>query len=124
MTQGGELRAGDWPADARALLDKAAKQFRFYEEQHMAKKTPEAYEKAKVNGALAHEIECYLALTENLPRPNIRDEALEEAVRAVESLPAEILEMWDRPGGPPGNGYRPLKQADCVAVIRALKGGR
>ncbi len=28
--------------------------------------------------------------------------------------------MWDRPGGPPGNGSRPSKPADAAAAIRAL----
>jgi Lar family restriction alleviation protein len=46
--------------DGRALLADAAKQFRFYEEAHRAKGTPEAYEKSKINGEFAHRIECFL----------------------------------------------------------------
>lgn len=41
----------------RRLLVTAAKQFRFYEEQHRAKKTPDADAKAEVNRAMAQKLE-------------------------------------------------------------------
>lgn len=41
----------------RLLLVGAAKQFRFYEEQHRAKKTPDADAKAEVNRAMAQKLE-------------------------------------------------------------------
>lgn len=44
----------------RRLLEKVAATFRRYEELHRAKGTEDAYEKSKANGALAHEIECFL----------------------------------------------------------------
>lgn len=47
----------------RAHLDKAAKQFRFYEQQHLAKGTEESKAKADVNGDLAEELELVLADT-------------------------------------------------------------
>ncbi len=46
-------------------------------------------------------------------------EGLEDAAIAIEMMPEEIL-FWDRPGGPPGNGYRPITRADMAATIRAL----
>lgn len=64
------------------LLEKAAKQFRFYEEQHRAKGTPEAYEKSKVNGAMAHEIECYLSLA----TPDPLTAKLVEALQNIRAL--------------------------------------
>jgi hypothetical protein len=73
---------------ARELLDKAAKQFRFYEDQHRNKTVPwntmltttldpderarltddieATLQKATVNGALAHEIEMFLNTGERL----------------------------------------------------------
>lgn len=53
---------GEDTADAALdLLRKAATQFRFYEQQHMAKpETPDTIAKACANGDLADEIETYL----------------------------------------------------------------
>lgn len=42
------------------LAGKAAAQFRFYEQQHLAKNTPDADAKAEVNAALATEFEAAL----------------------------------------------------------------
>lgn len=47
----------------RATLTKVAKQFRFYEEQHWAKKTKAADDKAVVNAHLAQECEDTLEAT-------------------------------------------------------------
>lgn len=47
------LRAG-------ALLEKCRAQFKFYEQNHMAKQTTESLEKAKVNAKTAKEIEDFL----------------------------------------------------------------
>lgn len=47
--------------DPTALLAKAGRQFRMYEQQHLAKKTPESDAKADVNRQLAEEIEQLLA---------------------------------------------------------------
>ena len=54
------------------------------------------------------------------------DRAIPEAVReacakVAEEYPAEILTFWDRPGGPPGNGYRPTNGKDIAAAIRAME---
>lgn len=45
----------------RYMLHECGQQFRFYQRQHEAKKTPEANEKAKVNEKLADRIEALLA---------------------------------------------------------------
>lgn len=45
---------------AQGLLRKAARQFRFYEKNHLAKGTTESTVKAHVNGRLALEIELFL----------------------------------------------------------------
>lgn len=47
----------------RAILHKAAAQFRFYEKQHIAKGTPESFAKADVNALLAKECEDVLETT-------------------------------------------------------------
>jgi hypothetical protein len=39
------------------MLEKAGKQFRYYEQQHRLKQTPEGNQKAQVNGDLAGQIE-------------------------------------------------------------------
>lgn len=44
-----------------ALTEKAGAQFRFYEQQHRAKSTPDADAKAEVNATLATEFEAALA---------------------------------------------------------------
>jgi hypothetical protein len=37
----------------------------------------------------------------------------------AEEMPSSVLAMWERPGGPPGNGYRPTSGKDIAAAIRA-----
>lgn len=46
--------------EAENLLAECAKQFRFYEASHQAKCTPEGYEKAAVNRAIAQKIEEFI----------------------------------------------------------------
>jgi hypothetical protein len=53
-----------------------------------------------------------------------RRAGLEEAAKVVEATPTTILQFWDRPGGPPGNGYRATTGADFAAAIRALATGK
>ncbi len=43
----------------------------------------------------------------------------ERCARVAETAPAECLHMWDRPGGPPGNGWRRTTGADIAKLIRA-----
>lgn len=50
----------------------------------------------------------------------LRERVLEEAARLMETYPDQVLRMWDRPGGPPGNGYGPATNADRAAAIRAF----
>lgn len=46
---------------------------------------------------------------------------LEEAAKVAENFPARLLSMWERPGGPPGNGYVGVNgQAYIAQAIRAL----
>ncbi|WP_378779409.1 hypothetical protein [Methylorubrum suomiense] len=47
-------------------------------------------------------------------------EMRERAAHAVGSLPSQILFLYGRPGGPPGNGYRPLDGNYAAQVVRAL----
>lgn len=49
-----------------------------------------------------------------------RTEGMEAAAKCAEQFGDRILHMWERPGGPPGNGYRALRGADVAAAIRAL----
>lgn len=49
--------------------------------------------------------------------------AIEDAARLAEEMEEEILIFWDRPGGPPGNGYRNTKPKDVAAAIRKLAPG-
>ena len=51
-------------------------------------------------------------------RAALRAETERCAMIAAE-MPPTILQMWDRPGGPPGNGYRPIAGPDIAAAIRA-----
>jgi hypothetical protein len=52
-----------------------------------------------------------------------RDAALEDAAQAADQFTEpRILAMWDRPGGPPGNGYVPLRGKHIALAIRALIG--
>lgn len=41
-----------------------------------------------------------------------------EAARITLSHPDSVLQFWDRPGGPPGNGWRATKPADIASAIR------
>lgn len=51
-------------------------------------------------------------------------EAEQEAIAALfDNVGDEILTMWDRPGGPPGNGYVRLTGKLVAATIRARKEG-
>lgn len=43
----------------------------------------------------------------------------EECAKIVETIPEQVIEFWERPGGPPGNGTRPLKRSDIAAAIRS-----
>jgi hypothetical protein len=61
--------------------------------------------------ALEHMIEQALLAAEKRGR--------EEAAKIVEQMPDQMLHFWDRPGGPPGNGYRPTTRADIAAAIRS-----
>jgi hypothetical protein len=45
--------------------------------------------------------------------------AMEKCAQLAERYPAKVLQFWDRPGGPPGNGYRPATGRDIAAAIRA-----
>lgn len=38
----------------------------------------------------------------------------------MEGFPDWILHMWERPGGPPGNGYAPTTNKDRASRIRSL----
>jgi hypothetical protein len=50
-----------------------------------------------------------------------RREAIEECARKAEEFrEPRILAMWDRPGGPPGNGWIPLTGKHVADAIRAL----
>ncbi len=53
-------------------------------------------------------------------REKVRGEALEEAAKVAELMPDVVLQFWDRPGGPPGNGYRRSTFTDIATSIRAL----
>ena len=43
----------------------------------------------------------------------------EGCARVAEEYPATVTVMWDRPGGPPGNGVRPSTRVDIAAAIRS-----
>lgn len=42
----------------------------------------------------------------------------ERCAAIADGFPTQILQFWDRPGGPPGNGYRQMLPADIAAAIR------
>lgn len=55
------------------------------------------------------------------PAPDNRNEVLEEAASVADKM-KEVIPMWERPGGPPGNGpKRPALPKEIAAAIRALK---
>jgi hypothetical protein len=60
---------------------------------------------------------------ERLTASQARDEIVEECAKVAEMHPLAVLMMWDRPGGPPGNGYRPATFLDVARAIRSLKTG-
>jgi len=43
----------------------------------------------------------------------------EACARIADNFPPTILQVWERPGGPPGNGYRQTNGTDIAAAIRA-----
>ena len=49
-----------------------------------------------------------------------RKAGLEEAAKVAEEFPTEVLAFWDRPGGPPGNGYVPTTPKHIAQAIRTL----
>lgn len=51
-----------------------------------------------------------------------RDAVIEECALVAERMHDQVLCMWDRPGGAPGNGYAEIKGQKITAQnIRALK---
>lgn len=52
---------------------------------------------------------------------SMRSETIEECAKIAEAAPAQTLYFWDRPGGPPGNGYRVTTGKDIAATIRLSK---
>ena len=42
----------------------------------------------------------------------------ERCAKIADEFPLMILQIWDRPGGPPGNGYRATTGKDIAAAIR------
>ncbi len=42
----------------------------------------------------------------------------ERDAKIAEAMPEMILEFWERPNGPPGNGYRPTAPRDVAVSIR------
>ncbi len=42
----------------------------------------------------------------------------ERCAKIAETTPTECLHMWNRPGGPPGNGWRKTTGVDIAALIR------
>ena len=49
-----------------------------------------------------------------------REETIEECAKIAENFPATILQLVERPGGPPGNFSRATTGKDIAAAIRAL----
>jgi hypothetical protein len=47
------------------------------------------------------------------------DAERERCAKLAHQFPEQILQMRDRPGGPPGNGYRPSTGKDIAAAIRS-----
>jgi hypothetical protein len=48
----------------------------------------------------------------------------EACAKVADSFGQALLAMWDRPGGPPGNGYTPLQGKHVAAAIRARGEGK
>jgi hypothetical protein len=53
-------------------------------------------------------------------RAESRRAAIEECARIADEYPSTILVMWDRPDGPPGNGYVQSTPKHAAAAIRAI----
>lgn len=51
------------------------------------------------------------------------DAERERCAKVVEDFPYQMLHMWERPGGPPGNGYRETTHEDISSAIRSPVGG-
>jgi hypothetical protein len=50
-----------------------------------------------------------------------RNAALAEAEQVILALASQgVLHFWDRPGGPPGNGYRPATPEDYARAFALL----
>lgn len=61
------------------------------------------------------------ALSRPTPSGEGWNEAIEAAAKVAENFPARLLSMWERPGGPPGNGYvNVCGQSYIAQAIRAL----
>jgi hypothetical protein len=85
---------------------------------------PDEHELARLRLRLAEAVGEALRAAEDRARQEGRRAGLEEAAKVVEATPTTILQFWDRPGGPPGNGYRATTGADFAAAIRALATGK
>lgn len=71
-----------------AAVEEAAAQFRFYEEQHRAKGTPEADKKAEVNNELATRLEALaLRAKTRLPFELDREREIAERRANIDALP-------------------------------------
>lgn len=64
----------------------------------------------------------YARLSPSPDRAQIEREAYERAAKVAEEYPVDVLQTWERPGGPPGNSWRRATRRDIAAAIRALKG--
>jgi len=47
------------------------------------------------------------------------EEEREACAQIVESFPPEVFQIWERPGGPPGNGMRATTFKDIASALRA-----
>lgn len=50
-----------------------------------------------------------------------REEMREEAAKTVETHSDQVLVVWERPGGPPGNQLRAATRQDLATAIRSIK---
>jgi hypothetical protein len=70
------------------------------------------------NGGLAHSPHCPAVYRSVVDK--FLTDAREECAKVAEEFPSEILQTWERLGGPPGNGYRATTRKDIADAIRAL----